>query len=468
MNTYGLLGDIRTCRMADRDDEITGLSLCELYPHRVSLGYAKEFLHHRKQRSSRARQREQFLSQVGEHAVTFAERKSGQEVRSELQADLRDNAPLFQSYEAPPRQLYFLASIYFGCTKWAVGNSGQERLRQFLEDDELARTALNALARVPSRPDLPSTKETFELSARNWMPSLAWPLLAGLDERSARDPRKEERLPDDLLRRALVIHTLYDPESHRYPKWRQWAVMHRPELVAETIVAVFRAVLRGGSLLPSLYELDHDPGHAEVARLSVPSLLRAFPTRARSDLLEALASLLAVALSHCDEDEFCKIVDGKLAAKSMSAQQRIYWLCAALLRRPASYLPSVKQALEGGASQRRVRSAGEFLGSGINRHLPQLDHIDAAGLLIRRIGGAWGPFPIHYSAYGTNPGETVVPKLIDIIANKPGADASALLQDLTQDPALSKWHERLRRAARGQSNRRRNKVSCFPSVRAVI
>ena len=41
----GLLGDIRTGRVADRDDEITGLLLCKLYPHRVPLGYAKEFFH---------------------------------------------------------------------------------------------------------------------------------------------------------------------------------------------------------------------------------------------------------------------------------------------------------------------------------------------------------------------------------------------------------------------------------------
>ena len=410
--------------------------------------------------------------------MTLAQRKSLQSVRREWQAHLRDNAALFHSCKAPPGQLHFLASIYFDCSVWAVGTgmSGQEQLLRFLENDELVTLALDAFVRVSGRPDLPSVQETLESRARNRIPFLALPLLAGLEEGWARDSKKGAQLSDNFLRQALTIHALYDPASLRDPKWRQWAVTHKPRVVAETIVAVYKTMLRDGSLPSGLYELDHDPAHAEVARLSVASLLRAFPLRARSDLLEALASLLAVALSHCDEDEFCEIVDSKLAAKSMGAQQRIYWLCAALLHRPAGYLSSLKLALEGGASQRRARYAGEFLGSGaitgngINRHLSRLDYIDAAALLIRRIGGVWGPFPVRYRypAYGTNPGETVVPKLIDVVASKPDAGATALLRDLTRDPALARWHERLRRAARGQRNLRRNTEFSIPSVRAVV
>ncbi len=41
----GLLSDIAAGRLADRDDELTGRLLCELYPHRVSLADAKAFLH---------------------------------------------------------------------------------------------------------------------------------------------------------------------------------------------------------------------------------------------------------------------------------------------------------------------------------------------------------------------------------------------------------------------------------------
>lgn len=406
------------------------------------------------------------------HAVTVAQRRSLNDVRSEWQARLRDNAPLFQSHEARRGELHFLASIYFGYSKWAIGDSSQERLHLFLEDDELVKLTLDAFVGVGDRPDLPSVQEAFDSAAEGAIPFLAWPLLAGLEERPTLVAKSEARLPDDLLRLALTIHALYGRVSPD-PEWRKWAMTHRPQLVAATIVAAYKAVLLGKGSLGAWYDLDRDPACAEVARLAVPSLLRTFPTRVRADHLGALTSLLAAALSHCDEDEFCRIIDSKLASKSMGPQQRMHWLCAGLLCRPATYLSSLARELDGGASQRRVRYAGEFLGSGtiggsdINRHLAQLDHIDAAGLLIRRIGSVWGPFPIRYPAYGTNPGETVVPKLIDVIAKTPDADATALLQDLVQDPALARWHERLQRAARDQRNLRRNTEFRFPSVSAV-
>ena len=402
--------------------------------------------------------------------MTLLRGESSQAVETDWQTHLRDNERSFKSNEAPPQQLHFLASLYFGHSAWANGESAQERLRGFLKDDDLATLALDALAGVPARSDLPSVQEASDLWACNEMPYLAWPLLAGLEERSTRDGTKGAPLPDDRLRIALMIRALYDPASHQAePEWHQWAVTRRPRMVAETIVSVYRNVLRcKRSRHYGLYELCHDVAYAEVARLSVPSLLRTFPTRGRADQLWMLTSVLAAALLHCDEDEFYKIVDSKLAAKSMGARQKMHWVCAGLLRRPAAYLSPLKRELEGGASQRRVRYAGEFLGSDdISRHLAQLDHIDAAGLLIRQIGGAWGPFPVHYPAYGTNPGETVVQKLIDIVAKRPDAKATTLLQDLGQDPALTRWHERLKRAAREQRNVRRN-AEFRPSFHAVV
>lgn len=397
--------------------------------------------------------------------MTLRQQRLPQADQAEWQVYLRDNVRLFQSNHAPPENLHFLALLYV--SPWADGVSGQDRLQKFLGDDELVALVLDALARVPSRSDVPSVQEVSDLWARNRMPHLALPLLAGMEERSTQVGKKDPQLPDDRLRQALTIHAFYDPETR--PDWHQWAVLHRPQLVAETIVSVYRHVLRRNQFRRyGLYELGQDPAYAEVARLSVPSLLRTFPTRGRADQLWMLTSVLAAALLHCDEDEFYKIVDSKLAAKSMGARQKMHWVCAGLLRRPATYLSALKRELEGGASQRRVRYAGEFLGSDdISRHLAQLDHIDAAGLLIRQIGGAWGPFPVHYPAYGTNPGETVVPKLIDIVAKRPDAKATTLLQDLGQDPALTRWHERLKRAAREQRNVRRN-AEFRPSFHAIV
>ena len=401
--------------------------------------------------------------------MTLEGQRSPQAVQAEWRAHLRENASSFQSNKAPPQQLHFLAALYFGHSEWANGTSAHDRLRRFLEDDELATLALDAIACVPRRPDLPSVHEVSDLWARDRMPYLAWPLLAGLEERSTRADKKDARLPDDRLRPALTIRAFYDPASHQAePEWHQWAVTQRPRVVAETIVSVYRDVLRRNrSGHYGLYELGHDPAYAEVARLSVPSLLRTFPTRGRANQLGMLASVLAAALSHCDREEFCAIVDGKLAAKSMGAQQRIFWLCAGLLCRPATYLSPLKRELEGGASQRRVRYAAEFLGrDDVSGHFAHLDHIGAAGLLVRRMGPAWGPLSTPFPI--TSSGEPVVPRLINAIAKKPDADATALLQDLVHDLALTRWHEPLRRAARSQRELRRSSEFRYPEVRTVI
>ena len=100
-----------------------------------------------------------------------------------------------------------------------------------------------------------------------------------------------------------------------------------------------------------------------------------------------LTPVLAAALSHCDTDEFCAIIDSKLAAMSMGTKQKLYWLCAGLIHRPAAYVSRLDSELAGGAVQRRVRYVTEFLGSNrIGDRLAQLDHVCAAALLIRHMG----------------------------------------------------------------------------------
>ena len=402
--------------------------------------------------------------------MTLPQRKSPQAIQRDWQTHLRNNADIFQSTDASPQQLHFLARLYFARSAVVVGDTARKRLRHYFDDDKLAELALDALATVPSRPDLPGVQEIIDSSRRGRIPYLVWPLLAGLAECWTRNAAP--RLPDSLLRRALVAHAIFEPIAKSdQPEWHRWAATYRPELVAETIVLTYRAALRDSRIvrLYGLHGLIHDHTYAEVARLSVPSLLRAFPSRARSDQLAMLTPVLAAALSHCEPGEFYAVVDRKLAAKSMGAKQKLHWLCAGLLRRPATYLAQLERELDAGASQRRVRYVGEFLGSGgINRHLGQLDHIGAAELLIRRIGAVWRPFPERYPAYGTTPGETVVPKLIHMAARSPDIDATALLQALTRDPSLAPWYERLQRAAHTQRDMRRNMEFRFPPLRNIL
>lgn len=384
------------------------------------------------------------------------------DIQKEYQARLRDNPGTLRANKASPQQLHFLAAIYFGHSSHAAGETPRERLLRFLEDDALVALTIEAFAGVPSRPDLPSVEKAFALAAESQMPLLAWPLLAGLEERF---DQSDTPLKDARFRQALAIRALYDPMlPHRAdPKWHRWAVKNRPGLVAETIVAVFKAALRGATMQQyGLYELAHDPAYAEVARACILPLLRTFPTRARADQLERLTLVLTAAFSHCDGDTLRTVINSKLSARSMGAKQRLHWLCAALLHRPAEYLPQLKRELADGATQRRVRWIAEFLGR--NVHLAQLDDIRVAALLARALGSDYRPVPVTCPSIGVSPGETVIPKLIRILATTPDAEATILLDELIRDPALASWHETLRRAASEQREVRRDAEFRYPQA----
>ena len=405
--------------------------------------------------------------------MTLPQPTSPRATRNEWQAHLRGNESMYLANDAPPRQLYFLATIYFGHSKYAYGKSPRERLWQFLEDDGLVELVLSAFADVMNRSDLPSVQEALDLAADHKIPFLAWPLLAGLEQLALQANDEDAPLEDSSLRQALAIRALYDPAPHKpEPKWHRWTVTHRPNKVAATITMVYKAALRGGTAeYYGLYALAHDAAYAEVARLSVASLLRTFATRASSRQLEMLTPVLAAAFSHCDADEFCAIINSKLTARSMGTRQRLHWLCAGLILRPATYLSPFDRELAAGAVQRRIRYVAEFLGSdGINNRLARLDDVRAAALLIRRMGPAFRPFPVGAGprVYATTPGDTTVAKLIDAIARTPDAEGTALLDELTRDPALVPWHERLRRAAWQQRVARRDTGFRYPQVREVV
>ena len=402
-------------------------------------------------------------------------RNEQQEIRNKWQAHLRANERVLQANSALPHQLHLLATVYFepsriggGLSGYAQGESPRARLRHFLGDDHLVELVLDAFAGVPSRSDLPSVQEALELAAHREMPLLAWPLLAGLEELAAPVGAEDTPLSDSCLERALTIRALYDYPSEPEPTWHRWAVAHKPNSVAETIIKVYNVALRHDPTQRyGLYELAYNAAYAEVAQLSVASLLRTFPTRAPSRQLEMLTPVLAAAFSHCDADEFCAIIDRKLAAISMGTKQKLYWLCAGLLHRPAAYLPRLDSELAAGAVQRRVRYVAEFLGSsGIGDRLARLDHVCAAALLIRRMGPAFRPLADDF-IHSTAPG-ALVTKLIDVAAKTRSAQATALLEEMTLDPTLAPWHERLRRAAWQQREARRDAEFRYPQVREVV
>ena len=114
--------------------------------------------------------------------MTLPQPTLSQATRTEWQAHLRSNESVYLANDAPPQQLSFLVTIYFGHSKYAHGESPRERLWQLLEDDRLVELVLGAFVAAQSRGDLPSVQEVLDLAADHEIPFLAWPLLAGLEQ----------------------------------------------------------------------------------------------------------------------------------------------------------------------------------------------------------------------------------------------------------------------------------------------
>ena len=398
--------------------------------------------------------------------------KTTQELQKEWQDHLRRNADVFRANEAPPAQLHFLSSVFFGHSMPSLDGKPTAPLMELLEDEHLVELVLAAFAGVVCRRDLPSVQEALALAADSKMPHLAWPLLAGLEQLAPKIKSKEVSLKETTLRRALALHALYGPRSGGLePKWHRWVVVERPDLVAENLLLTYKATLRGGATrYYALYELECEAAYAGVAARAVEPLLRAFPVRTRTNQLGMLVLVLIAALKHCEADRFCAIIDSKVASRSIGAKQKIYWLCAGLLLRPAAYVPWLDRELTGRSMERRERYVAEFFGSdGIVGRLSHLD-LSATDLLIRHLGKAFRPTPVGQGpqVYATVPGATLVAGLIDAVSNTACPQATEMLEQLAQEPSLTPWQESFRRAALRQQDVRRDAEFRYPTVGEVI
>ena len=395
-----------------------------------------------------------------------------QEVKEEWQDHLRRNADLFRANEAPSPQLHFLSSVYFGHSMLALDGPPAAPLMELLEDEHLVELVLVAFAGVPNRSDLPTVQEALALAANGSMPYLAWPLLAGFEQLASKIERGEVSLNEATVRLALAFHALYGPNpGGPEPRWHRWALAQRPDLVAENLLLTYRASLRrGATQYYCLYELEREAGYADLAVRTVEPLLRAFPAQARASQLGMLVLVLNAALKHCDADKFCAIIDSKVASRSISAKQKIYWLCAGLLLRPTVYAARLDGELTGRSGERLVRYAAEFfVEGGIVGRLRRLE-LSAAKLLIRHLGRAFRPQPVgeHSMAYAIVPGAMLVTKLMDAVSNTASSEAADLLGQLAQDPLLAPWRERIRRAVLRQQDLCRDGGFRYPTASEVI
>ena len=370
------------------------------------------------------------------------------------EAALRDN-------RCPPPLLHHLAKVYYDEFIDVEGNTPSDRLRDLLGSDEgLIAAVLEGFRGSIRRSDVPTDAEILDLRTRNQTHLLALPIMAGLEDLVQTAPTRELFLDETQIRLALAIHYTVPTlrGAARPPNWFAPLLASHPDVVANVLIRSTGSKIRSGAdFVSGLHELLSED-HAAVACVAALPLLEAFPVRCSKRKLPNLSSLLQVALLHCEGTPFLKLIDKKLAHRSMNVGQRVYWFAAGLLASPDLYLKKLESYVAG--NERRVRHLAAFLTD--DDFSPRLiEAFDALVLriLIRLIGSSYRPY--FHSSRGAiliTPNIAVSGRIegfINKLASVPSRVATEVLEELSSDDNLGPWRFNLDYAAYRQNIARR-------------
>ena len=302
---------------------------------------------------------------------------------------IRSHEKALRENRCPPRLLHDLARVYFGEDVNFPGYDPADRLRNLLDGNEnLVNTVLKAFWESVVRPDVPCETEIIQLRKKDRAHYMALPFLAGMEERFRNNPESNETpVGEKQLRQALAFYfntPLPINFSGFFPLWYQKLLSANPNVISDILISSARSrILKSKETFSDLYELAFQNNQAKAAKLMILPLLETFPVRCTRQQLQGLNYLLRLALFHCDEEPFLKLVHRKLSHPSMNIAQRIYWLTAGLIVSPSSFIEKLGAYLTG--RERRVKSLSEFIKEFPDRLIKRLD-VSALELLIRLIG----------------------------------------------------------------------------------
>lgn len=430
--------------------------------------------------ASYRKRKQQREHDFAEFTSRSAERKKQREAeahqqRTEWRQLVNDQRAALSENRAAPAILHQLASAYLGWFVDVEGADGRSRLRNLLGNDDLVETVIDALRASTTRADLPDVAAIFLLRDEGRQHLLMLPVLVGLIDSGSLFPGKAP-LDEQGMRRALAFRFNAPDFWNQEPEWFRAVLKARPDLVADVLIRSLRTDLRrGSSSALGLHELAHERDYQPVAALAVIPLLKSFPTRHRIEQLHVLKVLLHAASRLVNHRELLRIVDEKLALRSVDPTQQMYWICAGLLVTPARFADRLREKLTGRGHERRVRHIAEFLYDCDITRIETLDVV-ALEMLIGSLGNSYRP--IGWSDEGPavaddarrNPDYKglIVDSLITVLASKPFHDAREALQRLSENHSLKPWHLRLQDAASRQRGVRREANYRHPTVKQVL
>lgn len=426
--------------------------------------------------ASYRKRQQQKAQNIAEFTSRSDERKrqreaEAQQQRTEWRQLVNDQQAALRENRAAPAILHQFAATYLGWFVDLEGTDGRSRLRNLLGDDALVDIVIEALRASPTRVDLPDMAAIFRLGDEGRQHLLMLPVLVGLIESSSFCPGKAP-LDEQGIQRALAFRFSAPYFWNQEPKWFRLVLQARPDLVADVLIRSVRANLRrGSSSALGLHELAHEQDYQRVADLAAVPLLKSFPTRQQMEQLQVLKMLLHAARRRVAHRELLRIVEEKLALRSMDSAQQMYWICAGLLTKPALFTDRLREKLSGRGHERRVRRVAEFLYDCDVTSIEELN-IVALEILIESLGNSYRPigWTDDDSEAGRNPEYKglIVDSLLKVLSTKPSHDATDALRCLSKHHSLKPWRFRLQDAASRQHDVRREANFRHPTVEQVL
>jgi hypothetical protein len=275
----------------------------------------------------------------GERAHEKRERKDKQAfARQQRRKDLLSHIEALKSGTAAAGLLRQIAFAYDERFYDIRGETPADRVQDFLggEKDsdaarEEARAVIDGQIATLQRTDLPSIDEILETDRKGRSHYIRVACLLGAKLAFERDPDVATNWPDALAGK-LAAFWLTDGTGDE-PGWYETLAATRPALVAPVLerLTIQQLRKRGETHVTGLWRLAREARFAELARLVVPALLRAFPTRAREPQMRLLSHELLSAVSrHLPRQAYAEIVAERLARKNLDVPQRIAFLVAGL------------------------------------------------------------------------------------------------------------------------------------------
>lgn len=383
---------------------------------------------------------------------------------------VRESRARLLANDANPALLHELARLYHAGAFVEGETTDREQLLDALDgDEELTEAAIAGIRSAPNRGDIPSVKTVLRLRSRHELDWLTLPVLVGLTDRSVGDVLGFD---DERLGTMLALRLARQDSSEDAP-WYRECLRGRSSLVAGILLSFGRAVLPAGERhLPDLYHLSRKPAYGPVARKVTLPLLLAFPARARVDQHDLLADLLHSALVHCDRETLRELVERKTALGSMTRAQRGYWLAAGLAWDPTRFGPLLSEATDAHSRCQILQRMFPVPEVSIHEVPGLLEALDPAAIkfLIRELGAQQNPLRF---ATGVSSGwgwgdALAVEDLIGRLGTIPDKSATNALEQLAEEPPLSRWGRHLQRALETQRTIRRDTEHTAPTPAEVI